>query len=39
MECKGVGVGLGAKAKKGPAGKGWLLGVFPLEACFTGIGI
>lgn len=39
MECKGVGVGLRAKAKKGPAGKRLVTGYFPAEACFTDIGI
>lgn len=39
MGCKGVGVGLAGKSKKGPAGKRWLLGIFLLEACFTVTGI
>ena len=36
MERKEVGVG---RRQRGPAGKGWLLGIFLLEARFTGTGI
>lgn len=39
MECKRVGVVRGEKAKMGPAGKGWLLGILLLRACFISIGI
>lgn len=39
LECKGVGVGLGAKAKMDPAGKGWFLGICLLVARFMGTAI